>query len=135
MEQYQPPQPPQEFPSSSVPPQKTSMGMEPNMAAALSYLCGWVTGLIFFLMEKENNFVRFHAMQSIVTFGGLTVLSIALSIIGMLPVPGTGILSFLGHILIGIVGFVAWILLILKAYQGERFHLPVVGDIAEKNSK
>jgi uncharacterized membrane protein len=134
MEQYQPPQPPQEM-SSAQPPQKTSMGMEPNLAAALSYLCGWVTGLIFYLMEKENNFVRFHAMQSIITFGALTVLSIALSIIGMLPIPGTGILSLLAHFGVGVVGFVAWVILILKAYQGERFHLPVAGEIAEKNTK
>jgi uncharacterized membrane protein len=132
--EYQPPQPPQEM-SSSQPPQKTSMGMEPNLAAALSYLCGWVTGLIFYMMEKENNFVRFHAMQSIVTFGALTVLSIALSIISMLPIPGTGILSLLAHFAIGIIGFVAWVILILKAYQGERFHLPIAGEIAEKNTK
>jgi len=126
-----------QIPKSSTPsaPQKTSMGMEPNMAAALSYLCGWLTGLVFYLMEKESNFVRFHAMQSILTFGGLTVSSIALSIIGMLPIPGTGFLSFGGHIIVWIAGFVAWVFCLLKAYQGERFHLPIVGEIAEKNVK
>lgn len=128
-------QPPQESTPQQPASQKTSMGMEPNMAAALSYLCGWITGLIFFLMEKENNFVRFHAMQSIVTFGSLTVISIALSILSFLPIPGTSILGFLGHIGILVVGFVAWVILILKAYQGERFHLPIAGDFAEKNTK
>lgn len=133
MEQYQPP--PQEFSSAQPPSQKTSMGMEPNLAAALSYLCGWITGLIFYLMEKENNFVRFHAMQSIVAFGALTVISIALSILSALPIPGTGILGFLGHIGVLIVGFAVWVICILKAYQGDRFHLPVAGEVAEKNTK
>ena len=127
--------PPQMSSSGSPLPQKTSMGMEPNLAGALSYLCGWVTGLIFYLMEKESNFVRFHAMQSIVTFGGLTVLSIAFSILGMLPIPGTGMISFLAQLAIGIGGFVLWVVLMLKAYQNERFHLPVAGEIAEKNVK
>jgi uncharacterized membrane protein len=135
-------QPPQEPPQSSSDQQqpgaqnlgpKTSMGLDPNIAAALSYLCGWLTGLVFFLAEKDNNFVRFHALQSIITFGALTVLSIGLTIVGMLPIPGTGVLSFVGHIGIMIIGFVAWVILMIKGYQGERFHFPIVGDIAEKN--
>ena len=60
---------------------KTSSGMDENVAGLLCYLVGWVTGLIFFLIEKENQFVRFHAMQSIVTFGGITVITIILSFI------------------------------------------------------
>lgn len=122
--------------SSSTPPspEKTSMGMEPNLAATLSYLCGWITGLIFFLLEKENKYVRFHAMQSLVFFGGLTVISIAISIFGMLPIPLTGLLSFAVNMLVGIGGFVAWIVCMLKAYQGQKFSLPVAGEIAEKNA-
>ena len=57
----------------------TSTGIQPNVAALLSYLLGWVTGLIFFLIEKDNKFVRFHAMQSIIVFGALTVFNIVLS--------------------------------------------------------
>ena len=120
--------------SSSQPPQKTSMGLEPNLAGALSYLCGWVTGLIFFLMEKENNFVRFHAMQSIVTFAGFTALWIVLSIVGFIPYIGW-IFSLLGNVVLGLGSFVAWVLLIIKAYQGERWHFPITGEIAEKNVK
>src|SRR5213078_1778870 len=60
----------------------SSMGMQPNVAAGLSYVFGWVTGLIFFLVEKQNRFVRFHAMQSILFFGGLTVINIILNVIG-----------------------------------------------------
>ena len=65
----------------------TSMGMQPNVEAGLSYVLTWVTGLIFFLMEKQNRFVRFHAMQSILFFGGITVIQILLNIIGSFGVP------------------------------------------------
>ena len=60
---------------------KTSTGMQANVAALLSYGFGWITGLVFYLIEKENKFVRFHAFQSIVVFGALTVLSIVLAFI------------------------------------------------------
>jgi uncharacterized membrane protein len=104
---------------------KTSTGMNQNVAGMLCYLVGWITGLIFFLIEKDNKFVRFHAMQSIITFGGLTMLFM---ILGFIP--------FLGWLLfpiLGIVQLVLWILLMVKAYQGEQFKLPVIGDLAEKN--
>jgi len=103
---------------------KTSMGLEPNLAGLLCYVLGWVTGLIFFILEKENQFVRFHAMQSILTFGALTVISIILSFI-----------PFIGWILgwlIGILGFILWIILMIKAYQGQRYKLPWAGNLAEK---
>jgi len=105
--------------------EKTGMGMEQNVAGLLCYLVGWVTGLVFFLMEKENKFVRFHAMQSIVVFGGLTVVSL---IVGIIPVIGW-IVSWL----IGIVALVLWILLMVKAYQNQMYKLPWVGDFAEKH--
>jgi len=103
---------------------KTSMGLEPNVAGLLCYVLGWVTGLIFFILEKENKFVRFHAMQSIVTFGAITVASIVLSFI-----------PFIGWILgwlLSVLGFVLWIILMIKAYQGQRFKLPWAGNFAEK---
>ena len=106
------------------PPQSTSTGMDPKMAALLSYLFGWVTGLIFYLIEKEDEYVRFHAMQSIITFGALNVLAI---VAGVIPVIGLII-----SILIAPVSLVLWILLMIKAYQGEKYKLPVVGDMAEK---
>jgi uncharacterized membrane protein len=121
---------PMEQPSS---PQKTSMGLEPNLAAALSYLCGWLTGLIFYLMEKENNFVRFHAFQSILVSAGFTVLFIALGIVGHLPFVGW-VVALVGYPIVGIASFVSWILLMIKAYQGQRFHFPITGDIAERHS-
>ncbi len=105
---------------------KTSMGMQPNLAAALSYLLGFVTGIIFYILEKENKFVRFHAMQSIVISGFLTVAAI---VFGFMPFIG-GLLVFL----LWIASLVLWVVMMLKAYQGELFKLPVAGDIAEKNS-
>ncbi|MFC1968855.1 DUF4870 domain-containing protein [Chloroflexota bacterium] len=106
---------------------KTSMGLEPNLAGLLCYVLGWVTGLIFFIMEKENQFVRFHAMQSIVVFGALMIVSIILSFI-----------PFIGWVigwLLGVLSFILWIILMLKAYKGERYKLPWVGDFAEKQLK
>ncbi|MGA2159554.1 MAG: DUF4870 domain-containing protein [Dehalococcoidia bacterium] len=99
---------------------KSSMGMEENVAALLSYVLGWVTGLIFFLIEKESKFVKFHAMQSIITFGALTILSI---LFFWLPV-----LIWL----LNVIGLVLWIVLMIKAYQGVKFKLPFIGDLAEK---
>ena len=105
---------------------KTSIGMEANLAALLSYLFGVVTGLVFYLIEKDNKFVRFHAMQSIVAFGSLFVLGVGL---GFIPIIGWALMPFLW-----IANLVLWVLLMVKAYQGEMFKLPIVGDIAEKNS-
>ena len=104
---------------------KTSTGMNQNVAGLLCYLAGWVTGLIFFLIEKENRFVRFHAMQSIITFGGLSVLSIVLS---WVPIFGWILLP-----LVSIAWLILWVILMVKAYQGQLFKLPMIGDMAEKN--
>jgi uncharacterized membrane protein len=105
---------------------KCSTGMQPNLAALLSYVLGFVTGLIFYFVEKENKYVRFHAMQSIIVFLALFVAQI---ILGMIPILGW-VLSFF----IWLGGFILWIVLMIKAYQGEYFKLPIAGDIAEKNS-
>lgn len=104
----------------------TSLGMKPNVAAPLSYLAGLLTGIIFYLLEKENKFVRFHAMQSIVTFGFFFLLNIALSFI---PVVGWGLMP-----MVGVVQLIVWVILMVKAYKGEKFKLPIAGDIAEKNA-
>ncbi len=88
-------------------PIKTSSGMTQNLAGMLCYLAGWITGLIFFLIEKENRFVRFHAMQSLITFGGLGVLLFILSF-----VPILGWLVMMG---LYVVGFVLWVVLMIKA--------------------
>jgi len=93
-------------------------GLPKNTAAALSYVLGWLTGIVFLLIEKDP-FVRFHAMQSIITFGALTILMF-IPVIGWMLSP-----------LLWIVGFILWLVLIFN-YQGEEFKLPFVGDFAKK---
>lgn len=103
---------------------KTSLGLEENVEAALSYVLGFLTGIVFYLLEKESNFVRFHAMQSIMVFLSIAILQRFFTII-----------PFFGWMiswLLGLLGFALWIVLIIKAYQGERFKVPIVGDFAEK---
>jgi uncharacterized membrane protein len=106
---------------------KTSTGMEQNLAGLLCYVVGWVTGIIFLLLEKDNRFVRFHAIQSIVVFGAFTVLEIILSFI-----PVVGVIL---NALLGVLALILWIVLMVQAYQGKMYKLPVAGDIAERNSK
>lgn len=100
----------------------SSGGLAPNVAGALSYLLGFVTGILFYLLSKDK-FVRFHAMQSIILFLGLTILNYILAF--------TIILALLTPI-IGLISLILWILLMVKAYRNEKYKLPVVGNIAEK---
>lgn len=103
---------------------KTSSGLTENFAGMLCYLFGWISGLVFFLTEKENKFVRFHAMQSIIAFAALLVLNIVL---GMIP-----FLGWLVAIVLWPATVILWIFLMYKAYKGESYKLPVIGDMAEK---
>lgn len=101
----------------------STTGLEPNIAGLLCYLGGWITGIVFLVIEQKNKFVRFHALQSIVTFGALTVAGALLSWI-----------PFFGgffYAAIGILAFILWILLMVKAYQGELYKVPVAGHVAE----
>ncbi len=110
----------------------TTMGMQPNVEAGLSYVLGWVTGLIFFLMEKQNRYVRFNAMQSILFFGGLTVIRILLGAVGFIDLGFLDLIVSLLGIVVGIIGFVGYIVLLINGFQGKYFKLPIVGDYAEK---
>lgn len=103
---------------------KTALGLGENIEGVLTYVLGWITGLVFWFLEPENKFVRFHAMQSIVVFGALTVVEIVL---GFIP-----ILGFILGALLGLAGFVLWLWLMYKAYQGELYKLPWAGDFAEQ---
>lgn len=98
----------------------STFGLPKNTARALCYVGGWVTGLIFLLSERKDQTIRFHAMQSLITFGFLNALMIV-PFIGWLLSP-----------LVMLLAFVLWLVLILKAYQGEEFSLPIVGEFARK---
>lgn len=104
---------------------KTASGLDPNVAAALSYALGWVTGLLFFMTEPHDRFVRFHALQSTIAFGALSIVCLLLQII---PLLGMLITVFL----VIPVSAVLWLILMFKAYQGERFKLPIAGEMAEQ---
>jgi len=104
--------------------QKTSTGLQENVAGLLCYVLGWISGLVFILIEKDNKFVRFHAIQSIYVFGALTIAGIILSFI-----PFIGIV--IGW-LVSVFGFILWIVLMFKAYQGTMYKLPWAGNLAEK---
>jgi uncharacterized membrane protein len=103
-------------------------GMAENVAGLLCYLLGWITGLIFFFIDKRP-FVRFHAAQSIVVFGGLMIVQIALT---MTFLTGGVALGFGLRAVVSILGFILWILLMVKAYQGERYRLPIAADLADQ---
>ena len=109
--------------------------MAENVASLLCYVLGWVTGLIFYLIDKRPT-VRFHATQSIVVFGGLHILSFALGTFFGLSMLAGGFGGFsigiMIYWLVSLLCFVLWILLMVKAYQGERFRVPIAADLAEK---
>jgi len=109
--------------------EKTSTGLEANVAGLLCYVGWWISGLVFILIEKENQFVRFHAMQSIIVFGVLTLASIIVRLIAWIPVIGWVI-----GLLFWVLCVVLWIVLMIKAYQGEKYKLPWSGDLAEKHA-
>ena len=100
--------------------EKTTTGIPRNTAAALSYVLGPVSGVVFMLLEKDP-FIRFHAAQSIVVVGGLTVLWMVLPFtIILLPLTP---LVFVGL-------FILWLVLIYKSWQGDEWEVPYLGKYA-----
>jgi len=121
---------------------QTETGLEENVAGALSYLIGPLTGILFFALERDNEFVRFHAGQSIVLFGGLLVVGIGMSVLSTILTTGFGgaglfvfgLLSLLISLLwfvVVLAGFVLWLYLMVRAYGGGTPRVPVVAGIAD----
>ncbi len=106
---------------------KTSIGIDENIEGALAYLFGFVTGIILLLIEKKSEFVRFHAMQSTITFIAIFVVNL---VFGHIPFIGWIISS-----IVGLIGLILWLLGMYMAYRGELYKFPVVGDIAESQLK
>jgi uncharacterized membrane protein len=138
--------PVQASPASPVSATKSSTGLDENVASLLAYLFNWVSGLIFFLIEKNSRMVRFHAMQSILLFGAIivigTVFWIVFFILGLIVGQISGLLATLFGLLSVLFSLVfvvlilgAWIFCMVKAYQGQYFKLPVIGNFAEKFSQ
>jgi len=101
---------------------KSSTGLEENVAGLLCYLATFVTGIIFLLLEKKSKFVRFHAMQSTVFFIGIWLL--------MFVVDFVPLIGWMMRMVASILGFIIWIVMMIKAYQKEYFKLPIVGDMS-----
>ena len=102
---------------------QTISDLDENIKGALCYALGFVSGIFFMLTEKENKFVRFHAMQSIMVFLGLTLLM-------MIP-----FLGWMLSVFIAPLSLLLWLFLMYKAYQGEKFKLPVIGDLAKQQAE
>ncbi len=114
-------------------------GMSPNLAAALSYLLGFITGILFLVLEphKNDRFVRFHAFQSIIFSVVVMIFWIVWSNLFWPAFGGFGfMLAIWGLVstLVSLTIFLFWLFLMYKAYQNERFMIPVIGPIASKQA-
>lgn len=112
-------------------------GLAPNIASLLCYVCTPITGIIFILLEKENKEVQFHAWQATIFGLGYIAVVIALEILSAIL---GAIVGFIGVVvgllvpMVGLVAFIVWIIALIKAYQGERWKIPYLGDFAEKKA-
>jgi len=110
---------------------KSIFGLDQNIAAVLSYVFGPFSGIAVLIMERENKFVRFHALQSTLWFLFIMVVGWMLGVLADIPFIGV-VLGFVVAPALAIGGFLvfcSWVLLMLKAFSGETFKLPVVGDV------
>lgn len=99
-----------------------------KMAGAIAYMGWWVTGFFLLFTEKKNSYVRFHAMQSVLIFGSITLLLVVFKIV---PIIGWILDIFLSYG-IKVIAFILWLVLMWKAYNGEKYHLPYFGKLAQK---
>jgi uncharacterized membrane protein len=102
----------------------TSTGLKENVAGVLCYVLGWITGIVFLILEPNNKFVRFHAFHSIIIFGCFTVANL---VFGWIPVIHVFMIPLLGAF-----AFIVWIAMMVVASQGKKYKLPWSGDLAEK---
>ena len=122
-------------PGTSAATTTTSTGLAANVAGALCYVLGFITGIVFLVIEKDNRFVRFHAAQSICVSVVIIGLSIALSIVGsvlaFVPVLGW-LVALLLSLVVGFGSFILWIVLMFKAFSGQEWEVPIAGQWARK---
>ena len=113
---------------------KSSLKLGENTEAALCYLLLWLSGIIFYLVEKENKTVRFHAMQSILVFLPLNILMIVVAVPQWFfyhPWISPSLAGISWFLRVALV--ILWILFVFNAYQGQKFKIPIISDIAKKN--
>mgnify|MGYP003288735490 CR=1 FL=1 len=127
-------------------PAKSSTGLDENVAALLSYIFGWLSGLIFFLIEKDSRLVRFHAMQSLLLNVLVIIVGIVIWVVTVVMwLISTQIAGFVSA-LVSLVATLVWvvfciailvavIMCLIKAFQNQYFKLPIIGNFAEKFSQ
>ena len=101
---------------------KSSTGLDENVAGFFCYLLGFITGIVFLVVEKESGFVKFHAKQSTITFLSLLVVML---VFGWIPVLSA---------LVFVFSLVLWLILMVKALRGEKYSLPIVGKLVEEKT-
>ncbi|MFC6798726.1 MULTISPECIES: DUF4870 domain-containing protein [unclassified Haladaptatus] len=125
---------------------ESGTGLDENVAGALSYLLGFITGIIMYFVEPENEFVRFHAAQSIALSAVIVVISIVLSFIGTILTSllfvgngGSFALFSILSLLLGLVylvfavgSFALWIYMMVRAYQGKTPRIPIAAGLADR---
>ena len=134
-----PPPDPPPYSSSGPTPTLSGAGLDENLACALCYVLGLLTGVLFLVLEpyNRNRLIRFHAFQSIFLNIAWIAVFIAISIISivLLPIPFLGaMMSVILHLAAGLGVFILWLMLMYKAYNRERWVLPVIGPLAEKQA-
>ena len=135
-QQYQQP-PPYGAPASVSPLGPSSIGLDPKVSAGLGYLIG-ILAIIFFFIEKQNRFVRFHNLQAILLGVSIFVLYIVLVILGIASAAVSdtlpGIVLGLGGLVVWGGGIAGWLIGMINAFQGKYFKLPIIGDWAYKGA-
>lgn len=106
---------------------KSSLGIDENLAGLLCYVGLWISGLILYSLERKSDFVKFHAKQAIVTFLPLTILIPILEAI----LPWS--LLQVSSIILGPIILILWVICMIKAYQGEKWRVPLIGDLLERS--
>jgi uncharacterized membrane protein len=106
---------------------RSSTGWDPNVVAALAYVAGCVSGIAVLFIEKDSRYVRFHAMQSTITFVVVAVAALLVSSLPLVAVPAC--------VALVVAVAVLWFFLMYKALNGQRYKLPYIGDIAEQKTR
>jgi uncharacterized membrane protein len=117
---------------------QSSTGLAPNVGGALAYLLGPITGILFFVLEKNNRFIRFHAAQSIGIFVVFFAFSLVLMVVSMIltAIPVLGWIISIGFVLfwllLSFASLLLWVFLMYKAYSNEEWEFPWVGQQSRK---
>jgi uncharacterized membrane protein len=115
--------------------EQSSTGLPPNSAAALSYLAWWLSGLLFFLVERESRFVKFHAAQAVVGLGAIWAVGLTLWVFAFVALFVSAfvfkVLLYLAYA-VWLAGMIAWAVCLIRAWQGDEFELPWAGRMARK---